>query len=117
MSTADVAQAFTDILKSGDHEAAARQFNAPDIVSIENMDGPMARLVGMEAVTAKGEWWYGAHEVHSIDVEGPFVNGDQFIVRFAMDLTVKDTGERSQSAETALYTVKDGKIVEERFFY
>jgi ketosteroid isomerase-like protein len=34
-----------------------------------------------------------------------------------MDFTNKETGQRMQMDEHALYTVKDGKIVEERFFY
>lgn len=117
MSTADVAKAFTALLKAGDHEGAAQQFNASDIVSIEAMEGPMARLEGTEAVAAKGQWWYENHEIHAVTTEGPYVNGDQFAVRFAMDITVKATGVRSQSEEIGLYTVKDGKIAEERFFY
>jgi ketosteroid isomerase-like protein len=32
-------------------------------------------------------------------------------------LTPKATGERVTMEEVALYTVKDGKITEERFFY
>ena len=72
---------------------------------------------GLAAVHAKGEWWYANHEIHSVEASGPFVNGDQFIVRFKMDLTFKPSGERMQNDEDGLYTVKDGKIVEERFFY
>ena len=55
--------------------------------------------------------------MHSTVAEGPFLNGNQFGVRFTMDITVKETGVRSQSSELALYTVQNGKIVEERFFY
>jgi ketosteroid isomerase-like protein len=116
MSTAEIAQAFTALLKAGDHHAAAMQFNAPDIVSIEAMDGPMARLEGAEAVAAKGQWWYENHEVHTVTTQGPFVNGDQFAVVFDMDITVKATGVRSQSREVGLYTVRNGKITEERFY-
>lgn len=117
MTPIETAKAFTDMLKAGDHEAAAERFNAPDIVSIEAMDGPMARLEGAAAVKAKGEWWYGAHEVHKVETEGPFMNGDQFAVLFDMDLTVKETGNRVLGREVGIYTVKDGKIVEERFYY
>jgi ketosteroid isomerase-like protein len=116
-STSDVAKAFTAMLKAGDHHGAAEAFNAQDIVSIEAMDGPMARVQGMDAIRAKGEWWYANHEVHAVTTEGPYVNGDSFVVTFAMDITPKATGERMQSTEAALYTVKNGKIVEERFFY
>ena len=117
MSTAETAKAFTDMLKAGDHHGAAKRFNAPGIVSIEAMEGPMARVEGTAAVQAKSDWWCGAHEVHSVEAEGPYVNGDSFVVKFTMDITEKASGKRDQSSETALYTVKDGKIVEERFFY
>ncbi len=117
MATKDTADAFTALLKAGQHDEAAARFNAEDIVSIEQMEGPMARLEGKAAVKAKGEWWYANHEWHGGDVQGPFVNGDQFAVIFDMDVTAKQTGQRMQMREIGLYTVKGGKIVEERFFY
>jgi predicted ester cyclase len=48
------------------------------------------------------------------------VHGDQFAVRFTMDVTPKtgDTaGQRMQMTEIGLYTVQGGKITEERFFF
>ena len=45
------------------------------------------------------------------------MNGDPSTVRFEMDITVKATAERRAMDEIAYYTVKNGKIVEERFFY
>jgi hypothetical protein len=116
-STADVAAAFTAMLKADQHEQAAARFNAPDIVSREAMDGPMARIQGTAALKAKAEWWYANHIVHAVQTEGPFVNGDQFAVVFTMDVTAKDTGVRQKGREVGLYTVKHGKIVEESFFY
>ncbi len=117
MTTRDVAAAVTQMLKAGDHDGAAERFHAEGVVSIEDMEGPMARLEGRAAVLEKARWWYDNHEVHSVETEGPWVSGDQFIVRFAMDVTRKATGERIAMTETGLYTVRDGKIVEERFFY
>ncbi len=117
MTNSETAKAFTDMLKIGDHTDAAKKFNASNIVSIEAMEGPMARVEGAAAVQAKSDWWYGAHEVHSVTAEGPYVNGNQFTVRFAMDITTKETGQRMQMQEVGLYTVKEGKIAEERFFY
>lgn len=118
MTPSEVAKAFTDLLNAGDHHAAAARFNAPDIISIEAMDGPMARVQGTAAVEAKSKWWYENHEVHSVTTEGPFVNGAQFAVIFEMDFTVKGTGVRTKaSREIGLYTVRDGKIAEEKFMY
>jgi ketosteroid isomerase-like protein len=113
----ETAHAFTALLKQHKHQEAAAQFNAPDIRSVENMEGPMADIRGAEAVKQKSDWWYANHEVHGGSVEGPFMNADQFAVRFEMDITAKAAGQRMQMTEIGLYTVRDGKIVEERFFY
>ena len=117
MTTAELAKDFTDRLKKNDDEGAAEKYNADNIVSYEAMDGPMAVCEGKEAVKQKGDWWRANHEVHGGSVEGPFVNGDQFAVRFTMDITPKETGKRVTMDEVGLYTVKDGKITEERFYY
>lgn len=117
MTNSEAIQAFTDMLKAGDHEDAAAKFNAPNIVSLEAMPGPMARVEGAAGVKAKSEWWYANHEVHSVSAEGPFVNGDQFVVIFDMDFTAKETGQRTTAKEAALYTMKNSMIVEEKFLY
>ena len=56
-------------------------------------------------------------EVNSFKAEGPFFHGDQFALLFHVDVTRKADKERIKMDEVALYKVKDGKIVEERFFY
>ena len=72
-------------------------------------------LKGRKAVEGKGQWWYANHEVHNVKVEGPYVHGDQFVVRFKMEVTPK--GKQPMNLdEVGLYTVQNGKIVEERFF-
>jgi ketosteroid isomerase-like protein len=74
----------------------------------------------MAAVKGKAEWWTANHEVHKAEVEGPYPNGDRFIVHFKFDVTAKGgpmAGKRFVMDEGALYTVKDGKVVHEEFFY
>lgn len=119
MSIQEIAADFAALCKAGEFDAAGEKYWSPDIVSIEpgapEGSDPAAR--GIDAVRAKGEWWYSNHEIHSVQCQGPFVNGDQFILRFQMDVTMKANGQRMQMDEDGLYTVKDGKIVEERFFY
>lgn len=117
MTTAELAKDFTEILKQGNDEAAAAKYNAHDIVSYEAMEGPMAVCHGKEAVKQKGDWWRDNHEVHGGSIDGPFVNGDQLALRFKYDVTPKATGKRITLDEVGLYTVKGGKITEERFFY
>ena len=119
MSIQDVAKDMVAMFKAGDFTTPGEKYWSEDVVSVEAGapgDGdPTSR--GKAAARAKGEWWSGAHDIHSVDVAGPFVNGDQFAVRFSMDITAKQSGQRMQMDEVGLYTVKDGKVVEERFFY
>ncbi|HVK41050.1 MAG TPA: nuclear transport factor 2 family protein, partial [Phenylobacterium sp.] len=110
-STQDIANDLVALCKAGKFDEAGEKYWADDVLSVEAMPGDMAQMRG------KGEWWANAHEIHSSEVEGPYVNGDQFIVRFKMDLTQKETGERMKMDEVGVYTVKNGKIAEERFFY
>lgn len=115
MSTT-IAHDFVALCKAGKFEEAGEKYWSPDVVSVEAMaDAPPS--VGIEAVRAKGVWWYANHEIHGVDVAGPYVNGDQFMVRFTMDVTTKASGQRSRMDEMGLYTLKGGKIAEERFFY
>ncbi len=117
MNVQEIAADVVALSNAGNLDAIGEKYWSDDIVSIENMDGPMARLEGREAVHGKGVWWNGAHEVHGVETTGPWVNGDQFAVRWVMDVTQKESGNRLSMDEVALYTVKDGKIVEERFLY
>jgi hypothetical protein len=116
MDTQQIATAFTDLCKKGEFDEAGKRFWSDAVVSLEAMAGDMARVEGRAGVEAKGAWWYANHEIHSVQVGGPYVHGDQFVVRFTMDVTPKGQA-RMQMDEVGVYTVKDGKIVEERFFY
>ena len=68
---------------------------------------------------ARLDWWFANHEIHGGTTEGPG-RRRHFITRFSYDLTAKTgpmAGKRFKMEEAALYTVKDGKIVHEEFFY
>jgi ketosteroid isomerase-like protein len=116
MSINDIANDLVALCKAGKFDESGEKYWAEDVLSVE-AGGDMPESRGKGAARAKGEWWAGAHDVHSVDVEGPYINGDQFVVRFKMDMTVKESGQRMQMDEMGVYTIKDGKIVEERFFY
>ena len=118
MTTQDIANDLVALCREGKFAESGEKYWAPDVVSVEaggpeGMD-PVSRGIG--AARGKGEWWANNHDVHTVEVEGPYVNGDQFVVRFKMDLTPKG-GQRMTMDEMAVYTLKAGKIAEERFFY
>jgi hypothetical protein len=116
-TTQDVANELIAMWKAGQFDESGEKYWADDVVSYENMPGnEMAEIRGKAGVRGKGEWWANNHEVHGVEIEGPYLHGDQFAVRFKMDVTAKGA-ERTTLDEIGLYTIKGGKIVEERFFY
>ena len=122
MSTKEVAKKLVEMCRQGKFLECVETLYAPNIVSIEVMGSSEmpARMEGIKAIRDKGEWWVKNHEVHSSKVEGPWPHGDRFVARFTMDVTAKVgpmAGKRMTLDEVALYTVRDGKIVQEEFFY
>lgn len=117
MSTQDIANDLVKLCKQGKFEEAGEKYWADDVISIEAMPGEMSQVRGKQAVRNKGEYWYAHNEVHGVEVDGPYVNGDQFAVHYKMDVTPKEGGKRQTMDEVGLYTVRGDKIAEERFFY
>jgi ketosteroid isomerase-like protein len=116
MSVQQIAEDLVAMCRAGQFDESGEKYWADDVLSLEPTGDEMAEARGKDAVRAKGEWFSANHELHGVEVEGPYVHGDQFVVRFKMDLTPKG-GERTQMDEVGVYTIRDGKIVEERFFY
>ena len=118
MNTTEIAEKVVELCRQGKNDEALAMY-ASDAVSVEAMAPPGGdrESKGLDAIKAKGEWWVDNHEVHSMSVTGPWPHDDRFIVGFQFDVTVKPTGQRMKMDETALYTIKDGKIVREEFFY
>lgn len=119
MSTMDIAKKYVELCKTHQNHAILETLFSPDIVSVEAgaPPGKSAEVKGVKAVAEKGKEWMTNHEVHSAKVEGPWPNGDKFIVRFTYDVTNKPSGQRFTMDEAALFTVAGDKIVREEFFY
>jgi len=113
---------LVDLCKAGDFNGAMEACYGEDIVSVEPLpEGtPGAIVEGLAGVREKAAAWYESNEVHSCAVEGPFPHGDRFAVTFDLDVTSKAgpmAGQRIRMKEVGLYTVRDGKVVREEFFY
>lgn len=119
VSTAAVAHELVDLCREGRNLEAVDRLYSPDIVSVESSGNEQMPAVmrGIDAIRGKNQWWFDSFEVHSAAANGPFVGEGQFAVQFEWDCTEKASGNRVQMTEMALYTVKDGKIVHEHFFY
>ena len=118
-STASVAEELVTLCRANRNLEAIARLYSPDIVSIEPVGSETmpAEMRGIDVVQKKNEWWYDTYQVNAVDVQGPFLGQDQFAVRYEFDTTNKSTGQRLQMTEMALYTVQDGKVVREQFFY
>jgi hypothetical protein len=118
-STATIADELVSLCRAGRNLDAISKFYSPKIVSVEPVGNETmpAEMTGIDAIRQKNQWWFDNNEVHSAEVNGPFVGDDQFVVQHTYETTFKPTGQRNRMTELALYRVKDGKIVHEQFFY
>jgi hypothetical protein len=119
MSTLEIGKKYVELCKQGQSHVARDMLFSKEIVSVEAaaMPGLPAEVRGLDAVAAKSNRWRETHEIHSASIEGPWPNGNRFIVRFSYDVTNKPTNKRIKMDETALFTVENEKIVREEFFY
>lgn len=119
MTTQQIGDQLVALCRQGKNLEAIETLYSPDIESVEACSAPgMDRVMkGIDAIRGKNQWWFENHEVHGGETLGPMCNDDRFAVIFKIDVTPKQSGQRMQLEEVGLYTVKDGRIVKEEFFY
>ena len=93
MTTTEVAEEYLSLCRRGEFDEAMARFFSAD------------------------HGFAGENEIHSFDVEGPFVGGNQFAARFSIDMTSIPTGSRMTIRKLDLYTVDDGTIVRSEIYY
>ena len=120
MSVRTVAQNFMELVGQGKHFEFMRAYYAPEMVSVE---GDGREFVGKEPVIKKSEVFQGNNTIHSQDLRGPFFCGDadagsgRFGVYTSIEFTPKAGGERVTHEEVGLYTVRNGAVTREEFYY
>ncbi len=119
MNTLDIANKLVEFCRQGKNDDALNTLFSDDAVSVEAFAPPGGEqeAKGLAAIRGKGEWWVNNHEIHSASVTGPWPHGNRFVVGFQYDVTNKPSGQRMKMDEVGLYTVENGKIVREEFFY
>jgi hypothetical protein len=118
MTTQEVADKLVAFMRQGEMLGAQEQLYADDIVCIEP-EGAMAPhyTKGKPAVAEKGKQFAAMiEERHGGSVSDPVVGGRFFSIAMSLDATLKGMG-RQVLNEICVYEVKDGKIVQEQFFY
>lgn len=122
MTTQEIATQLVALCRAGRNIEAVDALLSDNVVSVEARgDETMpAEMAGRDTIRGKNEWWVNNHKIHNASVKGPYPNGDRFAVIFNFDVTPVTgpmAGQRMRMEEVALYTVADGKITREEFFY
>lgn len=106
--------ALNSMIAEGRIMEAMREFYADDVIMAENDNEP---TVGLEANLAREQefvdntQWYGA------ELKDVVVNGDLAMVRWWLDFHNANYGQRLAFHQVAYQRWRDGKIIEERFYY
>ena len=121
-ATQKVANRLVELMSTGKNLDAIKELYADNARHVEAMEGPgCARILeGKQTLLQKAEQFHKSTTVHDASVGKPIVNGDQFVLPMSLDCTCSEgpmAGQRMNMSETALYTVKNGKITEGKFFY
>lgn len=119
MSVNEIANRYVALCKEGKLEQILDELFASDAVSVEAFAPPGADRTtsGLPAIKAKSQSWNESNDVHRLETFGPYPNGERFAVRFVVDVTHKPSGRRISMDEIGLFTVENGKISREEFFY
>lgn len=121
-ATQKVADRLVELCSTGKNLDAIKELYADNAKHIEVMEGPgCARISeGKKTLLEKAEKFAKTTTIHSASVGKPMVNGDQFVCQMSLDCTASEgpmANQRMTMSEIALYTVKNGKIAEGKFFY
>jgi len=119
MATQNIAKRYVELCQAGKNDLCVDELYAKDAVSVEAAAMPgMEKVVkGIDAIHGKSKAWNENNVVHSAEVIGPYPHDGRFAVRFAFDVTNKPSGKRMKMDEIGLFTVENGKITREEFFY
>lgn len=116
-SPADIGREFVALFNARTPDAVIwDKLFAKDFTSVEG-HGANVAFHGRKSVEKKNAEWSAANTVHGCAGEGPYAGSTGFAVKFRVDKTENATGKRELMEEMAFYTVRDGKIIREEFFY
>jgi len=117
MNTQDVANKWAEMCRKGENLESIEQLYANNITSKEMPGFPETIVNGKANVINKNKIWLdNVEEFHNSKISDPIVAGNHFTAKMGFDVTFKEKG-RMQMEEVGVFEVKNGKIVNEQFFY
>ncbi len=118
MTTQEIAGRLYELCQKNDSAIAHDELYANDVTSTEkNMAGEVETIKGLDGIREKGKKFQSMIEkVHSGYTNEPKVFGNNIFMEMGMDVTMKGM-DRMNMSEMCHYETKDGKIINERFYY
>ncbi|MGH7130691.1 MAG: SnoaL-like domain-containing protein [Phycisphaerales bacterium] len=113
-SPREVGERLVALANAGKIQQVEDELWSPNIVSIEGFG---QAFHGRKAVEAKNRGWYDQNDVAGFAAEGPFVGATGFAIKMKIQVREKATGKITDMNEIGVYTVLNGKIVQEEFMY
>ena len=118
MTTQEVANRLVELCREGKNEQAVNELYSPEIVSIEPEGTPNRIVKGLAGIAEKGAKFQSTIEkFNSNFVSDPVVAENFFSCAMLMNVQMKGVPVPIDMDEISVYTVKDGKIIQEEFFY
>lgn len=117
MNTTDLrhrVDTLNTMIRQGRIMEAMEEFYADDVVMSENDAEP---TVGLAANLEREQAFVNNTQWHGLELKDVVVDGDTSMVRWWMDFTNSDYGQRLAFTQVAYQRWEDGKIAEERFYY
>ena len=118
MNTQEVANRWTKLCREGKNLECINELYAENAVSKEMPGVPYSQIeTGKQNIYNKNKQWLNSvEEFHSNEILEPIVAHNHFTTKMSFDITFKERG-RQQMEEVCVFEVKDGKIINEQFFY
>ncbi len=118
MTTQEIANRLVALCRTGKYEQTVKELYSPNIVSVEPEGVPNRIVTGLEAIAEKGKNFEAKIErINKSIITDPIVADNVFSCAMLMNVNMKGVPVPIDMDEICVYTVADGKIVKEEFFY
>jgi ketosteroid isomerase-like protein len=114
MTVEQIANRLVERCRKGEYETCHHELFAPDAESVEATGDTVK---GLENIGKKAAQWCAEHDVHGGTVSDPIVADPFFALKMTIDVTHKPSGQRFNMGELCMYTVRNGTITREQFYY
>lgn len=119
MTTQDIANRLHELVQAGDYFTAYDELFSADAKAIEPQLAEMGlgEIQGIDTIKSKvGSLSEGIAELVNREMSTPIVSANHIAFTNIVHAKMKD-GNDFRLSEICLYTVNDGKIISEQFFY